>query len=87
MIIIYLDTIGADSPTTWMVTVRILDTEITFKVYTRAAVTAIFYKCYESLGKPKLKKPHKSLQGPDNHAVIQRCWTILSKCFTQMQVL
>ena len=66
---LYLDTIGADSPTTWMVTVRMLDREIAFKVDTGAAVTAISYKCYESLGKPELKKPDKSLQGPDNQSL------------------
>ena len=46
-----------------------LNREIAFKVDTGAAVTAISYKCYESLGRPELKKPNKSLQGPDNQSL------------------
>ena len=52
-----------------MVTVRILDRKIAFKVVTSAAVTAISYKCYETLGKPELKQPNKSLQAPDSQSL------------------
>jgi len=62
----YLDTLGTESPTTWMVTLEILGKEIVFKVDTSAAITAISKECHELLGKPELQKPTKSLRGPDN---------------------
>ena len=66
---IYLDTIGTDTPTNWMVTSKILGKAITFKVDTGAAVTAISKECHEILGKPELQKPSKSLQGPDDQSL------------------
>ena len=65
----YLDTIAAHSPTTWMVTLKILGKEITFKVDTGAAVSAVSKECHEFLGKPTLQKPSKSLQGPDSQSL------------------
>ena len=65
----YLDTIAAHSPTTWMATLKILGKEITFKVDTGAAVSAVSKECHEFLGKPTLQKPSRSLQGPDSQSL------------------
>ena len=62
----YLDTIGTDTITTWMVTSKILSKAITFKVDTSAAITAISKECHEILGKLELSK---SLQGPDDQSL------------------
>ena len=53
-----------------MVSLKIQGREIAFKVDTGAAVTVISKECHELLGKPKLHKPTKSLQGPaDNQSL------------------
>ena len=52
-----------------MVTLKILGKEITFKVDTGAAVSAVSKECHEFLGKPTLQKPSKSLQGPDSQSL------------------
>ena len=66
---LFLDTIGTDTPSTWMVSLKIQGKEIAFKVDTGAAVTAISKECHELLGKPELHKPTKCLQGPDNQSL------------------
>ena len=65
----YLDTLGTDTPTTWMVTLKLLGKAITFKVNTGTAVMVISTECHEILGKPELQKPSKSLQEPDDQSL------------------
>ena len=45
---LFLDTIGTDTPSTWMVSLKIRGKEIAFKVDTGAAVTAISMSFWES---------------------------------------
>ena len=66
---LFLDTIGADTPSTWMISLKICGKDIAFKVDTGAAVTAISKECHELLGKPELYKPTKCLQGPDSQSL------------------
>ena len=66
---LFLDTIGTDTPSTWMVSLKIRGKEIAFKVDTGAAVTATSKECHELLEKPELHKPTKCLQGPDNQSL------------------
>ena len=61
---LFLDTIGADTPSTWMISLEIQGKDIAFKIDTGAAVTAISKEYHELLGKPELYKPTKCLQGP-----------------------
>ena len=66
---LFLDTIGADTPSIWMISLKIRGKDIAFKVDTGAAVTAISKECHELLGKPELYKPTKCLQGPDSQSL------------------
>ena len=65
----YLDTMRTDTLIIWMVSLKIRGREIAFKVDTGAAVIAISNEYHELLGKPKLHKSTKSLQGPDNQSL------------------
>ena len=66
---LFLDTIGADTPSIWMISLKIRGKDIAFKVDTGAAIMAISKECHELLGKPELYKPTKCLQGPDSQSL------------------
>ena len=52
-----------------MVSLKIRSREIAFKVDTGVVVAAISKECHKLLGKPKLHKPTKSLQGLNNQSL------------------
>ena len=66
----FLDTVDSTtSATSWMTTITLAQQEVTFKVDTGAAVTAITEQTHARLGKPSVSPPTKVLCGPTQYGL------------------
>lgn len=65
----FLGSMSSDGKKSWSVDIRIKQRSVSFKMDTRAEVTAISKDTYESLGEPQLGKPLKVLYGPAHQAL------------------